>query len=240
MVEGNCAVPGSNAVRILALETSTEACSAALYDNGAVIERYELAPQEHNRLILQMMEQVLAEAGLTLAHIDALAFGCGPGSFTGLRIAAGVVQGVAFAADLPVAPVSTLAALAAEALAECESDYAFPCLDARMDEVYWAVYRRSTCFTPECLLEEQVLAPALISVPEQARGMAIGSGWQRYAPLLTEKIGNDRLNGIAADRFPRAGWIARLGSEIYSRDACVNAENAQPLYVRNPVYKKAL
>jgi len=225
--------------RILALETATEACSAALYDNGAVIERFELAPQGHNRLILGMMEQVLAEAGLALANIDALAFGCGPGSFTGLRIAAGVVQGVAFASDLPVAPVSTLAALAAEALDECDCDYAFPCLDARMDEVYWAVYRRSARFMPERLQDEQVRAPALVNAPEQALGMAIGSGWMRYAPMLTGQIGSGKLAGILADRFPRASWIARLGSDVYRQGACVGAEHAQPLYVRNPVYKKA-
>ncbi|WNV04399.1 tRNA (adenosine(37)-N6)-threonylcarbamoyltransferase complex dimerization subunit type 1 TsaB [Candidatus Methylospira mobilis] len=222
------------------METATEACSAALYDNGTVIERYELAPQEHNRLILHMMEQVLAEAGLTLANIDALAFGCGPGSFTGLRIAAGVVQGIAFAADLPVAPVSTLAVLAAEALAECESDYAFPCLDARMDEVYWAIYRRSESLMPERIQNEQVLAPAMVRVAEPVSGVAIGSGWTRYTQLLTEQIGSGNLVGVLADRFPRAGWIARLGCDIYRQGACVNAENSQPLYVRNPVYKKAV
>jgi tRNA threonylcarbamoyladenosine biosynthesis protein TsaB len=226
-------------IRILALETATEACSAALYDNGTVIERFELAPQGHNRLILGMMEQVLAEAGLALVNIDALAFGCGPGSFTGLRIAAGVVQGIAFAADLPVAPVSTLAALAAEALDACDCGYAYPCLDARMDEVYWAVYRRSERFTPERLQDEQVLAPALVSVPSQALGMAIGSGWTRYASILAGQMGSEKLAGIVADRFPRAGWIARLGSDVYRQGACVGAEHAQPSYVRNPVYKKA-
>lgn len=226
--------------RILALETATEACSAALYDNGAVIERFELAPQGHNRLILGMMEQVLAEAGLALANIDALAFGCGPGSFTGLRIAAGVVQGIAFAADLPVAQVSTLAALAAEALDECACDYVFPCLDARMDEVYWSIYRRTDNPTPELILDEQVVAPSLVGAPEQALGMAIGSGWTRYAPLLSEQIGSGKLIGIIEGRFPRAGWIARLGGDVYRRGACVCAEHAQPVYVRNPVFKKAL
>jgi tRNA threonylcarbamoyladenosine biosynthesis protein TsaB len=226
-------------VRILALETATEACSAALYDGGAVIERFELAPQGHNRLILGMMEQVLAEAGLALANVDALAFGCGPGSFTGLRIAAGVVQGVAFAADLPVAPVSTLAALAAEALDECDCDHAFPCLDARMDEVYWAVYRRSEMLIPERVQDEQVLAPALVNVLQPVRGVAIGSGWTRYASLLSEQTGSDKLSGILAERFPRAGWIARLGSDVFRQGHCVAADQAQPLYIRNPVYKKA-
>ena len=99
-------------MKLLALETATEACSAAVWIDGVVFERYELAPRRHAALILPMIEAVLAEAGLTIHQLDALAVGRGPGAFTGVRIAMGIIQGMAFASDLPVAPVSTLAALA--------------------------------------------------------------------------------------------------------------------------------
>ena len=98
-------------MKLLALDTATEACSAALWDDGAVLERYQLAPRRHAALILPMLDAVLAEAGLTVAQLDAIAVGCGPGAFTGVRIAISIAQGVAFAADLPVAPMSTLATL---------------------------------------------------------------------------------------------------------------------------------
>ena len=99
-------------MKLLALDTATEACSAAVWVDGAVLERYELAPRRHAALILPMIEAVLAEAGLSPPQLDAIAFGRGPGAFTGVRIAVGIVQGIAFAADLPVIPISTLAALA--------------------------------------------------------------------------------------------------------------------------------
>ena len=130
-------------MKILALDTATEACSAALWLDGEVIERYAYAPREHNQLILPMLNGLLADAGVTLAGLDALAFGRGPGSFTGVRIATGVVQGIAYAASLPVAPVSTLAAMALEAIGETGDEFAMPCIDARMGVVYWSVYRRA-------------------------------------------------------------------------------------------------
>ncbi|GAB4353090.1 MAG: hypothetical protein Kow0060_03270 [Methylohalobius crimeensis] len=128
-------------MRILAIETATEACSAALYLDGVVEERFQVAPRRHTHLILPMAEALLAEAGLTLSALDGLAFGRGPGSFTGLRIAAGVIQGLAFGADLPVVPVSTLAALAWQVFDEGAADCALAALDARMGEVYWGIYR---------------------------------------------------------------------------------------------------
>ena len=130
-------------MKILAVETATEACSAALSVEGEIIERYTVSPREHSLLILPMLESLLAEAGLVLNQLDALAFGRGPGSFTGVRIAAGVIQGVAFGADLPVAPVSTLAAMAQDIFAKSRETAVFTALDARMGEVYWGVYQKS-------------------------------------------------------------------------------------------------
>ena len=129
--------------RILAIETSSAACSAALSVDGEVVERDALAPRQHAALILPMIESLLAESGCAVGELDAIAFGRGPGSFTGVRIAASIVQGIAFAADLPVIPVSTLAALAFGAMRESSVPRVIAALDARREEVYWACYERT-------------------------------------------------------------------------------------------------
>ncbi len=131
-------------MKLLAIDTAGEACSAALYIEGAVQERFELASRRQSELILPMMEELLAEAELGLTQLDCLAFGCGPGAFTGLRIATGVIQAAAFASDLPVAPVSTLAGLAQGQFRQKGHRHLLPCFDARMQEVYWGAYRVAT------------------------------------------------------------------------------------------------
>ncbi|QJD29621.1 tRNA (adenosine(37)-N6)-threonylcarbamoyltransferase complex dimerization subunit type 1 TsaB [Methylococcus geothermalis] len=223
---------------VLAIETATEACSAALCHDGAILERYQLAPREHNRLILPMLESLLAEAGLVLGQVDALAFGRGPGSFTGVRIAAGVAQGIAFALDLPVAPVSTLAALADEAIGQTGGDYAFPCIDARMAEVYFAVYRRDAEGYPALLGEERVLPPGQADFsPAEGVGIGTGSGWATYQARLSGLAGG-RLASILSGRFPRAGSVARLGARVHALGTSVPAEQALPVYLRDDVARK--
>lgn len=224
-------------MKLLAIETATEACSAALWLDGTVIERYRLAPREHNRLILPMLDEVLAEAGLALAQMDALAFGRGPGSFTGVRIAAGVVQGIAYAADLPVVPVSTLAALAQEALDETGAELAYPCIDARMAEVYWAVYRRGGEGLAELLGAESVLPASAVPLPEDGPGVGTGSGWATYGAVLAERSGG-RAEAVLEGRFPRASLVARLGADGFRRGLAVPAEQALPVYLRDNVAKK--
>jgi tRNA threonylcarbamoyladenosine biosynthesis protein TsaB len=135
-------------MKLLALDTATEACSAAVWVDGTVLERYELAPRRHAALILPMIEAVLAEANLSPLQLDAIAFGRGPGAFTGVRIAVGIAQGIAFAADLPVIPISTLAALALGAAQETGYSRIAAALDARMGEVYWGVYAVADGMTP--------------------------------------------------------------------------------------------
>ena len=139
-------------MKILALDTSTEACSAALLIDSQISQRYEVAPREHGALILPMIERLLVDAGVVLSQLDALAFGRGPGAFVGVRIATGVAQGIAFAADLPVVPVSSLAALAQSV----EHANVYSAIDARMDEVYWAAYRKNNEGVVELLGEETV------------------------------------------------------------------------------------
>ncbi|MEW6037654.1 MAG: tRNA (adenosine(37)-N6)-threonylcarbamoyltransferase complex dimerization subunit type 1 TsaB [Pseudomonadota bacterium] len=223
---------------VLAIETATEACSAALWQDGAALERYQPTPREHNRLILPMLESLLAEAGIVLGQVDAVAFGRGPGSFTGVRIAAGVAQGIAFALDLPVAPVSTLAALADEAIAETGCEYAFPCIDARMAEVYFAVYRRDPEGYPELQGEERVLPPGQADFsPAEGMGVGTGSGWATYQVCLSGLAG-ERLASVLRGRFPRAAAVARLGARIHALGGSVPAEQALPVYLRDEVARK--
>jgi len=153
-------------MKILALETATEACSAALNIDGEIRERFEIAPRGHSELILPMLESLLAEADIPLGQVDALAFGRGPGAFTGVRIGVGVAQGVAFGAELPVLPVSTLAALAQAT----DAGQVLAALDARMDEVYWGRYRRDERGLMRLQGEECVAAP-------EATPLAQGEDW---------------------------------------------------------------
>src|SRR5579872_2888616 len=127
-------------LKLLALDTSGDACSVALRVGQSVIVQEKIASQQQSSCVLPMVQHILAEAGLALSQLDALAFGRGPGSFTGLRIAAGVIQGLAFAADLPVLPISTLAALAQGVYRQTQAQAVLSAIDARMQEVYWGVY----------------------------------------------------------------------------------------------------
>jgi tRNA threonylcarbamoyladenosine biosynthesis protein TsaB len=225
-------------MKLLALDTATEACSAALWLNGEIVERFQLAPREHNRLILPMIDGLLTDAGLRLADLDALAFGRGPGSFTGVRIATGVIQGIAFASDLPVVPVSTLAAMALEAMAETGCELAMPSIDARMGEVYWAVYRRVTEDAVEPVVAEAVVSPDEVESPAACNGIGIGSGWGAYEERLRQRLPAYAVSAVLAPRFPRAGHIARLAVPMAKTGVAVAAENAQPVYLRDNVAKK--
>jgi len=226
-------------MKILAVETATEACSAALFLDGKILERYQLAPREHSRLILPMMQSLLDEANIALNRLDALAFGRGPGSFTGVRIAAGVIQGAAFGADLPVVPVSTLAALAQASIERFEVEYAFPALDARMGEVYWGVYRRNDDGFAELYGAEAVVNADQVLCPEQAAGIGIGSGWHAYPDVLKKRLGC-RVFRIDGECYPTAGFVARLGVEGVKNDRAVCAELALPVYLRNTVAQKMI
>ena len=224
-------------MKIIALDTSTEACSAALLIDGAVSEYYEIAPQGHANRILPMVESLLAEAGLGLSAMDAIAFGRGPGSFTGVRIGTGVVQGLAFGAELPVVPVSSLAALAQGAVREFKATQVLAAIDARMKEVYWGGFRwsESTGLQPEG--GECVVAPELVPLPDNEGWLGVGSGWMSYKEALGARVG-PRLGGIEAERFPHAQDIAVLAAAALQKGEAVPAEQALPVYLRDNVAKK--
>jgi tRNA threonylcarbamoyladenosine biosynthesis protein TsaB len=221
---------------ILAIETATAACSAALYIDGEIEERHALAPRQHAALILPMAESLLASAELAVTGLDALAFGQGPGAFTGVRIAASVAQGIAFAASLPVVPVSTLAALASGAMRETGGSRVMAALDARMNEVYWGVYCRDAAGLPVLQGTESVAEPAAVPVPEGGSWIAAGSGWEAYAATLMPRAGEQVVRALP-DLEPQAFDVALLGADLFARGQIAVAANALPVYLRDQVVR---
>jgi tRNA threonylcarbamoyladenosine biosynthesis protein TsaB len=223
--------------RILAIETATEACSAALLQGDEIAERYELAPQGHARLILPMVESLLGDAQISLAQLDALAFGCGPGSFTGVRIATGVIQGMAFAADRPVIPVSSLAAMAQPLLEVGVAERLLCAFDARMGEVYWGAYERGEHGLAVLRDRELVCHPEQVPRYADTAWAGAGSGWGRYGEVLRQRLGIG-LQQCLPDAMPRARGVARLALPALEQGRVLSAEQAQPVYLRDEVAKK--
>lgn len=220
-------------MNILAIEAATEACSAALLFDNNMTERYQLAPRQQSELILPMVDELMSKAGLSAVQLDAIAFGRGPGAFTGVRLAAAVTQGIAFATGLPVIPVSTLAAMAEYTFLQHNTEYVYTAIDARMKEIYWAVFGKRQDNLIE-IQAESVIAPEQVEITGQFPGIGVGSGWVTYHDVLTEKLGT-QLVGIEPDVFPRASSIARLGARLLEQDGAVLADQAIPVYLRNKV-----
>ena len=221
-------------MNILAIDTATEACSAALLIHGDVREQFVVAPRKHSELILPMAEALLAEAGITLRQLDALAFGRGPGSFTGIRIATGVIQGIALGTGLPVVPVSTLAAIAQGVYRERGSERVIAAIDARMGEIYWGCFRLNNEKCMESVTGEGIYKPDSIPVPEIAAWAAAGSAWNTYAVEL-EKLITYPLSHVDGEYLPHAQDIAQLAAYGYQQGLAVPGEQAQPVYLRDQV-----
>jgi tRNA threonylcarbamoyladenosine biosynthesis protein TsaB len=225
--------------RLLAIDTSSEACSLALQADGGVLEYHEHAPLKHAELLLPAVQQLLANAGLQLSALDAIAFGRGPGSFTSLRIGIGVVQGLAWAAGLPVVPVSSLAALALEAGQQAARDEALirVAVDARMQEVFTADYAWHDGW-PELRGEERVCAPGNAAEAPESSGrplLVVGNGFERFPEL--EPLGR-AADASYPDLWPRATMILRLGERWLQSHDPLPAARAQPVYIRDKVAEK--
>jgi tRNA threonylcarbamoyladenosine biosynthesis protein TsaB len=235
-------------MKLLAIDTATEACSAAVWTDGAVLARYEVIGRGHAERLLPMVDELLAESGLTLRGLDALAFGRGPGAFTGVRIAVGLAQGLAFGAGLPVVPVSNLAALARLALdryaqevaAAAGNDHrsslpsALVCLDARMKEVYWAEAHGRPDGGVD-LVAERLGTPELVTLEAASTArplVAAGHGWSAY-PVLRER--HPSLAACWPDLLPRAHEIAALAALEVAAGRVVSPEDAAPVYLRDDV-----
>jgi tRNA threonylcarbamoyladenosine biosynthesis protein TsaB len=224
-------------MKLLAIDTTEAACSAALLVDNEVIERFEIAPRRHSELILPMMDALLQEAGFSLAQLDALAFARGPGSFTGVRIATAVVQGAATAAGLPVVPVSSLLALAQGAMRSAGADKVLAGFDARMHEVYWAACTRGEDGLATLRSPEQVCAPDAVPLPGDAGWVGVGSAWESYAEPLQRRLG-DRVIAPEATAMVHAQDVARLARAAFACSGGVPAEQALPVYLRDQVARK--
>jgi tRNA threonylcarbamoyladenosine biosynthesis protein TsaB len=219
-------------MNILALDTSTEYCSVALWRDGAVIERCELVGQKHSELLINMLDTLLNDAGIRLAQVDGIAYGKGPGSFTGVRIACGATQGLAFGANLSVAGICTL-----EALAEASGrTRVIAALDARMDEIYHAAYEKQdsvwTTVSEPCLCKPEDAPP----VPGE-NWFGAGSGFVTHGNALNERYAGQML-GVDASMVPQAAAIAALGAVQFLAGNGADAAQALPLYLRDKVALK--
>jgi tRNA threonylcarbamoyladenosine biosynthesis protein TsaB len=217
---------------LLALDTSTEACSVALLRNDAISERYIEAPREHMLRLLPMVDELLTEQQLQLRDLDGIVFTRGPGSFTGLRITLGVVQGLAFGANLPVLPVSTLAVLAQTAATTALAGrFILSAIDARMDEVYCAWFEVGSDGLVRACSEERVCAPEAVSlIPTDAPWLGVGSGWNYIARLPAAGRGD-----IVADALPRAAAALRLALPRWQAGERHAVEQVAPVYLRDDV-----
>ena len=215
---------------ILALETSTELGSCALWRDGEIAERICPLGRSHSETLLPLVRELLTDAGLKLAQLDAIAFGAGPGAFTGLRVACAAAQGLAVAADLPVIPVSSLETMAAAVGAE----RVLALLDARMGEVYAGCYQLDDG-KYSLLGDIRVSPPAELVFPAGAGWLACGNGPEAY-PLLQQGLDD---TGIPVRRgiMPQAAILARLAAKRAERGEWISAADAAPLYVRNKVAK---
>ena len=218
-------------LKILAVDTATEACSAALLVGDTLYSRWEEAPRDHTRKILPMVQALLDEAGLSLDELDAIAFGRGPGSFTGVRIGISVAQGLAFGAGVPMIGVSTLAAMAQGAHKLEGAEQVLAAIDARMDEVYWGCYAAEQ---GEMCLQglEAVLAPELAQLPRGAHGdwFAAGTGWGTYgARIALQPCGSEPA------MLPHAQDLLSLATFAWARGEALPADQAQPVYLRDNV-----
>jgi tRNA threonylcarbamoyladenosine biosynthesis protein TsaB len=229
---------------ILAIETSSELASCALFNSDAapaasasastsatVLARETSGVRTHSQSVLPMVQELLREAGIKLADCDAVAFGAGPGSFTGVRTACGVAQGLAFGAGLPVLPMVTLEALAEACRIRTGAAEVLAVLDARMNEVYWAQYRYAD--GAWVAVREPALSAPQDVAPLPAAGLAAcGNGFAAYPEAFADK---PFAAGALGDMLPHARDMAVLGAGALAAGLAVPAEQAQPIYLRNKV-----
>lgn len=223
-------------MKILAIDTATEACSVALGIDDQTFRRFEVCPQQHSQKLLPMVDEALKEAGIRLKDLDYLAFGRGPGSFTGVRIATGMLQGLALGTELPVVGVSTLAAMAQQAVTEHSAQSVAVAIDARMDEVYFAQF--DTVDGNAILAgEEAVLPPGdAVQLLRAETTMLAGTGWDAY-PTLLGAVNNAEKSSIL---YPDALHMLPLARVAIARGEATDIDNIQPVYLRDKVTWKKL
>ena len=225
-------------MNFLAIDASTEACSVAITNNDKQFSEYELCPQSHSLRLLPMVDSVLKQANVQLSALDGIIFGQGPGSFTGVRIGIGVTQGLAFSSQLPVRGVSTLQAMAQQAFIEQGQRQVIAAIDARMSEVYTCYFEADDQGIMQPKTAETVLNPELVTAYYEGLSLpayGVGTGWDAYSALASLKSNA----GSPEILFPNAKAMLAIGQVGFSEHS-VDAEHAQPKYVRDTVSWKKL
>ncbi|QHG92523.1 tRNA (adenosine(37)-N6)-threonylcarbamoyltransferase complex dimerization subunit type 1 TsaB [Coxiella endosymbiont of Amblyomma sculptum] len=213
--------------KLLALETSTVACSAALWINGQITQKFEIAPQKHAEILLNLVDALLNDIRTNLKDLDAVAFGSGPGSFIGVRIATGVAQGIAYAMSLPVIPVSTLQALAQTAYRKTNNEKVISGWDARMNSIYWGAYRANAEKTMQTIVRDRVDCPKNIRFPK-GKWLCVGNAWSIYSSFLLI----DDCQFIKTDVYPDAASVASIAYQKFKIGDVLPPEKAEPTYIR--------
>ena len=224
-------------MKLLAIDTVTEACSVGLMIDNAVSENFEIVPRGHTQRVLPMVDDLLSKAGLTVQQLDGLVLDRGPGSFTGLRIGTSVIQGLGFAANLPVVPIASLAALAQAGLQEYNLSNVLSVMDARMGEVYWGFYTSTDGYMQ--LSGTDKISKAELITMEAGEWTILGTGCQNYAEQLAGLSG---VREIISDTgiYPRARYLLELAVYEWQKGNTVSAHQAQPVYLRNNVAQKSI
>jgi tRNA threonylcarbamoyladenosine biosynthesis protein TsaB len=223
-------------LRLLALDTSSVACSAALLVGDVVTERHEEQPREHTRLLIPMLRALLAESGLTIRQLDAIVLGNGPGSFIGMRIGASVAQGLAFGAGLAIVPVSSLTAVAGQVFAARAAGEVIVAQDAHMQEVYLGSFLRDEAGLPVAAAPERLHGLGAIGEPPVAPAgprIAAGDGWRLHPELLAANSG--RIDELSEVRLPRARFLLGPGAAALAAGGALAARDVVPAYLRQTV-----
>lgn len=218
-------------MKLLAFDTSSAVCSVALLHGDEEKVLYKSAVMQQARVILPMIQELLGSSSLKLTDLDAITYGCGPGSFTGIRIASSVAQGLGFAAKLPVIRISSLAAIAQAAFLEQQWSNLLIALDARMDQIYWAIYKMNKHGCAELIGQEQLCDPAGINIPGNSNYYGIGDGWEKHREKIEMCLGF-KLQVAKSSRFPLAQAILRLAKAKFDKGDWVAASEAIPVYLR--------
>lgn len=226
-------------MKLLAVDTSSVACSVALQVDSAVSERHAEQAKEHTRLLVPMIRELLREAGLQARDLDAIILGNGPGSFIGMRIAASVAQGLSHGGGTPIAPVSSLAAVAAEVFAATDAAEVVVTQDAHMNEVYLGAFQRGADGLPVAMFDERLQTQTPIDELDEGdadRRIAAGFGWQRYPALLAAN--EDRIGNTSHVLYPHARFLLPLGRAVLEGGGAIAPQDIAPAYLRSKVAER--
>ncbi len=219
-------------MNILAIETSSTACSVALYAQNKIIALHKIAPMQHAQMTLPLIDELLLANNIQIKQIDAIALGCGPGSFTGIRIATSIAQGIGYALNIPLIPISSLAALAQAAYDSLGWKKLYVAIDARIQEIYWALYQVNSEGLVELKDTENMSVPAaLIPIKEWS---CVGNAWQNYADQLSFQPSISDANCL-----PTAAAVLKLAIPLFKQQKWCSADAVLPVYLRNEVATKS-